>query len=76
MLRPKTLNRKLLKEFRSDYDSLIENGYFEKFRLIIMHGIMVSENIAVDFTFGQFSEIAKKYLKVQILKNMKNKNII
>lgn len=60
MLRPKTLNRKLLKEFRSDYDSLIENGYFEKFRVIIIQGRIVSENIAVNFTFEQFSEIAKK----------------
>lgn len=60
MLRPKTLNGKLLKEFRKNYDSLIENGYFEKFRVIIIRGYAISENIAVDFTFEQFSEIAKE----------------
>lgn len=60
MLRPKTLNKEILKEFRSDYDSLIENGYLEKFRVIIIRGLAVSENIAVDFTFEQFSEIAKE----------------
>lgn len=60
MLRPKTLNGKLLKEFRKNYDSLIENGYFEKFRVIIIRGYAISENIAADFTFEQFSEIAKE----------------
>lgn len=60
MVRPKTLNKEILKEFRSDYDSLIEIGYFEKFRVIIIQGRIVSENIALDFTFEQFSEIAKK----------------
>lgn len=60
MLRPITLNRKFLNEFRSDYDMLIKNGSFGKFRFIIIQGLTWGKNIAVGFSIEQFNEIAKE----------------
>lgn len=60
MLRPRTLNKEVLKECRNDYDKLTENGDFDDFKIMIMHAWIWGENIAVDFTREKFSEIAKE----------------
>lgn len=60
MLRPRTLNKEVLKECRSDYDELTENGDFDYFRITIMQGLIFGKSIAVDFTREQFDEIAKE----------------
>lgn len=60
MLKPRTLNKEVLKECRSDYDKLTENGDFDFFRITIMQGLIFGKSIAVDFTREQFDEIAKE----------------
>lgn len=60
MLKPRTLNKEVLKECRSDYDKLTENGDFDYFRITIMQGLIFGKSIAVDFTHEQFDEIAKE----------------
>lgn len=60
MLKPRTLNKEVLKECRSDYDKLTENGDFDYFRITIMQGLIFGKSIAVDFTREQFDEIAKE----------------
>ena len=60
MLRPKTLNKEILKEFKSDYNRLIEDGCFDDFRAISIEGWTWGKNIAVDYALEQFSEIAKE----------------
>lgn len=60
MLRPRTLNKKLLKEFRSDYDRLTENGNLCDFTTICIQGWGWGKNFVVDYTMKQFDEIAKE----------------
>lgn len=60
MVRPKTLNKEILNEFRSDYDKLTKNRYFEPFKSIIIQCFTCSSNIAVDFQYEQFKEIARE----------------
>lgn len=60
MLRPRTLNKEVLKECRRNYDRLTENGDFDYFKITIMRGLNLGENIALDFTREQFDEIAKE----------------
>lgn len=60
MLRPKTLSRKLLKEFRSDYERLTGNGDIYDFRIMCILAWGHGKNFAVDYTMKQFNEIAKE----------------
>lgn len=60
MVRPKTLNKEILNEFRSDYDKLTKNKYFEPFKSIIIQCFTCSSNIAVDFHNNHFKEIARE----------------
>lgn len=60
MIRPKTLNRKLLKEFRSDYDRLTGNGDIYDFRIMCVLAWGWGKNFAVDYTMKQFNKIAEE----------------
>lgn len=73
MLRPRTLNKEVLKECRSDYDKLTENGDFDFFRITIMQGLIFGKSIAVDFTREQFDEIAKEIYDNTDFKEYKKK---
>lgn len=73
MLKPRTLNKEVLKECRSDYDKLTENGDFDFFRITIMQGLIFGKSIAVDFTREQFDEIAKEIYDNTDFKEYKKK---
>lgn len=73
MLRPRTLNKEVLKECRSDYDKLTENGDFDYFRITIMQGLIFGKSIAVDFTREQFDEIVKEIYDNTDFKEYKKK---
>lgn len=73
MLKPRTLNKEVLKECRSDYDKLTENGDFDYFRITIMQGLIFGKSIAVDFTREQFDEIAKEIYDNTDFKEYKKK---